>query len=122
MLLSKEEIKSTAAFLVATNMNQRVGLLFTNVYRDVFASPSACRVYGAMKALPSKKGTILLITNCCVFPSFPGVLSLHRVADAGDSLYFGLACQQARADGIENANILPVGDDVSGQIDWCTRQ
>jgi hypothetical protein len=28
-------------------------------------------------------------------------------------LHFGLACQQARADGIENVDILPVCDDVS---------
>ena len=43
------------------------GLLSASVCGDVFASPSARQVYGAMKALPSKKGTILIITNCCVF-------------------------------------------------------
>jgi dihydroxyacetone kinase len=41
------------------------GLLSASVCGDVFASPSARQVYGAMKALPSKKGTILIITNCC---------------------------------------------------------
>ena len=43
------------------------GLLSVSVCGDVFTSPSAHQVYGAMKALPSKKGTILIITNCCVF-------------------------------------------------------
>ncbi|THU79797.1 Dak1-domain-containing protein [Dendrothele bispora CBS 962.96] len=72
------------------------GLLTAAVSGDVFASPSAKQVYGAVKALPSDKGTILIITNY-----------------TGDNLHFGLACQQARADGIQNIAILPVGDDVS---------
>ncbi|KAF8151786.1 Dak1 domain-containing protein [Crassisporium funariophilum] len=72
------------------------GLLSASVCGDVFASPSARQVYGAMKAVPSKKGTLLIITNY-----------------TGDNLHFGLACQQARADGISNVDILPVGDDVS---------
>ena len=37
---------------------------------DVFASPSARQVYGTMKAFPSKMGTVLIITNCCVFLPF----------------------------------------------------
>ncbi|KAF5345746.1 hypothetical protein D9758_011874 [Tetrapyrgos nigripes] len=72
------------------------GLLTAAVSGDVFASPSAKQVYGAVRALPSERGTILIITNY-----------------TGDNLHFGLACQQARADGIQNIAILPVGDDVS---------
>ncbi|KIY44664.1 dihydroxyacetone kinase [Fistulina hepatica ATCC 64428] len=72
------------------------GLLTAAVSGDIFASPSARQVYGAVKAVPSTKGTILIITNY-----------------TGDNLHFGLACQQARADGISNIAILPVGDDVS---------
>ena len=37
---------------------------------------------------------------------------LRLAADMGDNLHFGLACQQARADGIENVDILPVCHDV----------
>ncbi|KAL1665340.1 Dak1 domain-containing protein [Schizophyllum commune] len=72
------------------------GLLTGAVSGDIFASPSARQVYGAVKASPSTNGTILIITNY-----------------TGDNLHFGLACQQARADGISNIAILPVGDDVS---------
>ena len=38
---------------------------------------------------------------------------LNPASDTGDNLHFGHACQQARADGIENVDILPVCDDVS---------
>ena len=47
------------------------GLLSSSMCVDVFASPHGRQLYGAMKALPSKKGTILIITNYCVFSSFP---------------------------------------------------
>lgn len=40
------------------------GLLSASVAGDVFASPSAKQVSGGMKAVPSNKGTILIITNC----------------------------------------------------------
>lgn len=40
------------------------GLLSASVAGDVFASPSAKQVLGGMKAVPSDKGTILIITNC----------------------------------------------------------
>lgn len=40
------------------------GLLSASVAGDVFASPSAKQVNGGMKAVPSDKGTILIITNC----------------------------------------------------------
>ena len=39
-------------------------------------------------------------------------LHLHLAADPGDNLHFGLACRQARADGIENVDIPSVCDDV----------
>ena len=93
------------------------GLLSASVCGDVFASPSARQVYGAIKALPSKKGTLLIITNCTSFLlnkiSDFVFLMLFRLPDTGDNLHFGLACQQARADGLQNVDILPVGDDVS---------
>jgi dihydroxyacetone kinase len=40
------------------------GLLAASVAGDVFASPSARQVSGAIKIVPSTKGTILIITNC----------------------------------------------------------
>ena len=40
------------------------GLLSASVAGDVFASPSARQVFGGIKAVPSDKGTILIITNC----------------------------------------------------------
>ena len=40
------------------------GLLSASAAGDVFASPSAKQVTAAMKAVPSDKGTILIITNC----------------------------------------------------------
>ena len=40
------------------------GLLSASVSGDVFASPSARQVSEAIKAVPSDKGTILIITNC----------------------------------------------------------
>ncbi|KIY72772.1 Dak1-domain-containing protein, partial [Cylindrobasidium torrendii FP15055 ss-10] len=72
------------------------GFLTASVVGDTFASPSAKQVYTAMKALPSTEGTILIITNY-----------------TGDNLHFGLAAQQARANGTDNVAILPVCDDVS---------
>ena len=39
--------------------------------------------------------------------------SRSHLAETGDNLHFGLACHQARADGIEKVDILPVCDDVS---------
>lgn len=40
------------------------GLLTAAVAGDVFASPSARQVLGGIKAVPSDKGAILIITNC----------------------------------------------------------
>ena len=42
------------------------GLLSASVAGDVFASPSARQVFAGIKAVPSDKGTILIITNCTV--------------------------------------------------------
>lgn len=72
------------------------GLLSASVSGDVFASPSAKQVYGAIKAVPSTKGTILIITNY-----------------TGDNLHFGLARQKALADGIKNVGMVIVSDDVA---------
>lgn len=51
---------------------------------------------GAMKMIPSNQGILLIITNY-----------------TGDNLHFGLAMQQARADGMQNVEMIPVGDDCS---------
>ena len=40
------------------------GLLSAGVAGDVFASPGAKQVFGGIEAVPSDKGTILIITNC----------------------------------------------------------
>jgi len=104
---------------VSTNLDRPVSSAVVYSRRacgDVFASPSVRQVYDAMKALPRKK-TIVIITNCRVLCS-PlcmvdySSLHLHLAADTGDNLHFGLACQQARADGIENVDIPSVCDDV----------
>ncbi|KAJ1553578.1 hypothetical protein HK405_007504 [Cladochytrium tenue] len=72
------------------------GLLAAAVPGDVFASPSARQVRGAIAAVPSSAGTVLVVTNY-----------------TGDNLHFGLACQQARAAGIPNVGIVLVTDDVA---------
>ncbi|KAL0572138.1 hypothetical protein V5O48_009816 [Marasmius crinis-equi] len=72
------------------------GFLSASVSGDTFASPSAKQVLGAIRKVPSNKGIVVIITNY-----------------TGDNLHFGLAAQQARASGVENIAILPVGDDVS---------
>ncbi|KAM3476250.1 hypothetical protein MY8738_007051 [Beauveria namnaoensis] len=56
------------------------GLLSAAACGDIFASPSASQVLAAMEAVPSEKGTILLITSY-----------------TGDRLHFGLAAEKARA-------------------------
>lgn len=72
------------------------GLLSASVAGDVFASPSARQVYGAINKLPSEKGIILIITNY-----------------TGDNLHFGLARLMAQSAGVENVELVVVGDDVS---------
>lgn len=39
--------------------------------------------------------------------------SRDTFSSGSDNLHFGLACQQARADGLKNIEMVPVGDDVS---------
>jgi len=78
---------------VSTNLDRSVSSAVVYSRRacgDVFASPSVRQVYGAMKALPSKK-TIVIITNCRVLCSPLCVvdyssLHLHLAADTGDNL------------------------------------
>ncbi|KAK7036706.1 hypothetical protein VNI00_011371 [Paramarasmius palmivorus] len=72
------------------------GFLTASVSGDTFASPSAKQVLGAINKVKSNNGIVVIITNY-----------------TGDNLHFGLAAQQARASGVENIAILPVGDDVS---------
>ncbi|ORY31220.1 Dak1 domain-domain-containing protein [Naematelia encephala] len=72
------------------------GLLSASVAGDVFASPSARQVFGAIKRVPSVKGTILIITNY-----------------TGDNLHFGLARLMAQSQGLKNVELVVVGDDVS---------
>ncbi|ORX40992.1 Dak1 domain-domain-containing protein [Kockovaella imperatae] len=72
------------------------GLLSASVAGDVFASPSAKQVIGGIKAVPSDKGTILIITNY-----------------TGDNLHFGLARLMAQSQGLKNVELVVVGDDVS---------
>ena len=75
MTIQKSRSKSTVE-VPATNslrLDRPVSSYSPPVCGDVFGSPSARHVYGAVKALPSKMGTILIITNCCVSLSFPFV-------------------------------------------------
>lgn len=73
------------------------GLLSAVACGDIFASPSTKQVLRAMSLAPSKKGTILLITNY-----------------TGDRLHFGLAAERAKASGLsDNVAIVYATDDVS---------
>ena len=74
---------------VGTNM------LAASVAGDVFASPSTRQVLAAVEAVPSDKGTLLVITNY-----------------TGDCLHFGLAAEKTRATG-KACRMLICGDDVS---------
>lgn len=47
------------------------GMLNASVAGDVFASPSARQVFGAIERVNSDKGVILIITNCTSSPSLP---------------------------------------------------
>ncbi len=84
------------------------GMLTASAAGDVFASPSARQVFGAVKAVPSEKGTILIITNCELKRQ-----DLADVLDTGDNLHFGLARLMAQSQGMENVELVVVGDDVS---------
>ena len=74
---------------VGTNM------LTASVQGDIFASPSTKQIVAAVEAVPSDKGTILVITNY-----------------TGDCLHFGLASEKANATG-HNCRVIICGDDVS---------
>lgn len=73
------------------------GMLSAAACGDIFASPSTKQVLAAMRAAPSTKGHILLITNY-----------------TGDRLHFGLAAERARVEGLsDHVVVLPASDDVS---------
>lgn len=74
---------------VGTNM------LAAAVGGDVFASPSTKQILAAVEAVPSDKGTLLVITNY-----------------TGDCLHFGLAAEKTKAKG-NPCRMLICGDDVS---------
>ncbi|SPQ20140.1 5746cba5-f4fa-430c-96ac-5b3efd770b8a [Thermothielavioides terrestris] len=74
---------------VGTNM------LAAAVQGDVFASPSTKQILAAVDAVPSDKGTLLVITNY-----------------TGDCLHFGLAAEKTKAKG-RACRMLTCGDDVS---------
>lgn len=74
---------------VGTNM------LAAAVGGDVFASPSTKQILAAIEAVPSDKGTLLVITNY-----------------TGDCLHFGLAAEKTKAKG-HQCRMLICGDDVS---------
>ncbi|KAF5026968.1 hypothetical protein F66182_998 [Fusarium sp. NRRL 66182] len=72
------------------------GLLSAAACGDIFASPSTKQILAAVRAVPSTKGTIMLITNY-----------------TGDRLHFGLAAEKAKALGLGDFAVLPATDDVS---------
>ncbi|KJZ78651.1 hypothetical protein HIM_02042 [Hirsutella minnesotensis 3608] len=70
-------------------------MLAAAVQGDIFASPSTKQILAAIEAVPSDKGTILVVTNY-----------------TGDCLHFGLANEKANAKG-HNCRMIICGDDVS---------
>lgn len=70
-------------------------LLAASVGGDIFASPSTKQILAAIDAVPSKEGTILVVTNY-----------------TGDCLHFGLANEKAVARG-HRCRMIVCGDDVS---------
>ncbi|KAG6001045.1 hypothetical protein E4U21_004756 [Claviceps maximensis] len=70
-------------------------MLAASVQGDIFASPSTRQILAGIDAVPSDKGTILVVTNY-----------------TGDCLHFGLAREKAVARG-HNCRIIICGDDVS---------
>ncbi|KAK4103462.1 dihydroxyacetone kinase [Parathielavia hyrcaniae] len=70
-------------------------MLAAAVQGDVFASPSTKQILAAVDAVPSDKGTLLVITNY-----------------TGDCLHFGLAAEKTKAKG-RACRMLICGDDVS---------
>lgn len=70
-------------------------MLAASVAGDVFASPSTKQILAAIEAVPSDKGSLLVITNY-----------------TGDCLHFGLAAEKTKAKG-HPCRMLICGDDVS---------
>lgn len=70
-------------------------MLAAAVAGDIFASPSTKQILAGINAVPSDKGTILVVTNY-----------------TGDCLHFGLANEKANAHGHKSRMII-TGDDVS---------
>ncbi|KAK0390124.1 hypothetical protein NLU13_3697 [Sarocladium strictum] len=70
-------------------------MLAAAVQGDIFASPSTKQIVAGVEAVPSDKGTILVITNY-----------------TGDCLHFGLASEKANASG-HSCRVIICGDDVS---------
>lgn len=70
-------------------------MLAASVQGDIFASPSTKQIVAAVEAVPSDRGTILVITNY-----------------TGDCLHFGLANEKANAKG-HSCRMIICGDDVS---------
>ncbi|KAK4222104.1 putative dihydroxyacetone kinase [Podospora fimiseda] len=70
-------------------------MLAASVGGDVFASPRTKQIVAAIEAVPSSKGTLLVITNY-----------------TGDCLHFGLAAEKSKANG-NPCRMLICGDDVS---------
>ncbi|KAK3390810.1 dihydroxyacetone kinase [Podospora didyma] len=70
-------------------------MLAASVAGDVFASPSTRQILAGIEAVPSDKGTLLVITNY-----------------TGDCLHFGLAAEKTKAKG-QPCRMLICGDDVS---------
>jgi dihydroxyacetone kinase len=72
------------------------GMLTAAAYGDIFASPSAKQIISAIEAVPSQKGTLLVVTNY-----------------TGDQLHFGLAAERSNASGRQRIGIVTAGDDVA---------
>ncbi|KAI1340187.1 dihydroxyacetone kinase [Xylariaceae sp. FL0016] len=70
-------------------------MLAASVAGDIFASPSTKQIVAGIEAVPSTKGTILVVTNY-----------------TGDCLHFGLANEKAIARG-HKCRMIICGDDVS---------
>jgi triose/dihydroxyacetone kinase / FAD-AMP lyase (cyclizing) len=71
------------------------GMLSAAVAGEVFTSPSSDAVFAAIKAVSGKPGALLVVKNY-----------------TGDRLYFGLAAEMARAEGIPIEMVI-VDDDVA---------
>jgi len=71
------------------------GFLTAAVCGNVFASPSTAAVYQAIKATATKQGVLVIVMNY-----------------TGDRLNFGLACEQAKAEGIK-VRMLITADDTA---------